>query len=64
MSVEILELVKNNYPPCPTLEVHPVVSVLAAHGETVLIVHIVRLPLMPTLKAPGVTTSPLPGALS
>merc|ERR1712147_484284 len=50
--------------PCPALEVHPVVSILAAHGETVLIVHIVGLTLMPTLKAPGVTTSPLPGALS
>ena len=52
------------YPPCLTLKVHPVVSVLATHGETVLVVHIVGLPLVPALKAPWVTASPLPGALS
>ena len=52
------------YPPCLTLKVHPVVSVLATHRETVLVVHIVGLPLVPALKAPRVTASPLPGALS
>ena len=52
------------YLPCLALEVHPVVPVLATHGETVLVVHVVGLPLVPALKAPWVTASPLPGALS
>ena len=52
------------YKPSLTLKVHPVVSVLATHGETVLVVHIVGLPLVPALKAPGVTASPLPCSLS
>ena len=50
-------------PPCLALEVHPIVAILATHGQTVLIVHIVGLTLVPALKAPWVTTSPLPCAL-
>ena len=49
--------------PGATLEVHPVVAILTTHGQAVLIVHIVGLPLMPGLIAPGLSTGPLPGTL-
>ena len=64
LTILVLVHIVTCYPPCLTLKVHPVVSVLATHGETVLVVHIVGLPLVPALKAPWVTASPLPGALS
>ena len=45
------------------LKVHPVVVVLPTEGETVLVVHVVGLPLVPRREVPGVATSPLPGPL-
>ena len=45
------------------LKVHPVVVVLPTEGETVLVVHVVGLPLVPRREVPGVSTSPLPGPL-
>merc|ERR1719273_2378112 len=46
-----------------SVQVHPVVAVLSAHGQAVLVVHVVGLPLVPGLEAPGVSAGPLPRAL-
>ena len=46
------------------LEVHPVVPVLPAERQTVLVVHVVGLPLVPGGEVPGVAAGPLPDSLS
>ena len=46
------------------LQVHPVVAVLSTEGQTVLVVHVVRLSLVPGGEVPGVSTGPLPLSLS
>ena len=46
-----------------TLQVHPVVPVLPAQRQTVLVVHVVRLALVPGGEVPGVPASPLPDSL-
>ena len=47
-----------------TLQVHPVVPVLPAQRQTVLVVHVVGFPLVPGGEVPGVPASPLPDSLS
>ena len=46
------------------LEVHPVVPVLPAERQTILVVHVVGFPLVPGGEVPGVPTGPLPLSLS
>merc|ERR1719232_1435964 len=50
--------------PCVTLEIHPVVSILTTHGQTILIINIIRFSFVPSLVFPRLSTDPLPGAFS